>query len=375
MPSSMMPLFRLLPLVVCLLFALPAAAVEVADLYGAEVEAADQSEQTREGALRQALGLVLVRVTGDRAVTERSGAAGILERADELVQQYGYQGSDASGVTLRVSFEPTAVNEALRDAGIAVWGRERPATMPWVAMAADGLLTEATPADGIEAMRDAARNRGLPLQLPRTGEAERGRVTPADIASGNDARLMSVARGYGTANLLVGRIGSEGGSWGGRWRLLSDGTELANWQGAADSRPALLAEALHRVADIYARTYAARAGARSTTASGGGSGGTGAVGAFDAGDDGVLVAISNVAGASDYNRVAAHLADIGVVEWLSPALVREDMVLFRVKVTGGSGVLDRNIDLADWLRRDSDATRQAEGLTRGGAALGYRLSR
>ena len=129
------------------------------------------------------------------------------------------------------------------------------------------------------------------------------------------------------------------------------------------------------MADIYARTYAARDGATSTTASGGGSGGTGAVGAFDPGDDGVLVAISNVAGASDYNRVAAHLADIGVVEWLSPALVREDMVLFRVKVTGGSGVLDRNIDLADWLRRDRDATRQAEGLSRGGAALGYRLSR
>src|SRR5579872_3127928 len=96
-----MPVKRLATLsATCLLLALcwlsPARAVIVGGLYEARVPVTDQSVASRNAALQQAFGMVLVKVTGDRAAAGALATA--FDNPTQYVQQYRYEKVDADPV-------------------------------------------------------------------------------------------------------------------------------------------------------------------------------------------------------------------------------------------------------------------------------------
>ncbi len=114
----MRTLSSLLGVVLVLALAVPCAAEDGASLYEAEAEVTNQSPEQRRQAVREALGKVLDRLSGehDAAIAGKSREQ-VLNRAEHYVQQYGYTEQG-----LWVRFDRRALDELLfreQDAGSA----------------------------------------------------------------------------------------------------------------------------------------------------------------------------------------------------------------------------------------------------------------
>lgn len=225
-----------------------AVAAAVDNLYITTVTASDRSEAGRARAFVEALGAVAVRVSGQRDAPERLGSAA--GSAKRYVQRFGYLAEDQ----LQVGFDPRAVDELLANAGLPIWGRERPNTLVWL-QADDGtgarhLVSNATPSAERDAVLRAATLRGVPLTWPTAAsslEAVLARQpTPAELEAerqrlGVDALLIGyAARSAPNAEPTV------------RWQLVFAG-ETHDAAGTIDS-------GIDLAADSFAKMFAAASG-------------------------------------------------------------------------------------------------------------------
>jgi len=116
----------------------PVHAVKVSGLYQATISVSDESVSKRRIALKQALGKVLVKVTGDRNIKKSMSASLLFERSERFVQQYRYHqatnkwGQKKATSELWVQFDENTLNEALKTYGVTIWGRERPSILVWI---------------------------------------------------------------------------------------------------------------------------------------------------------------------------------------------------------------------------------------------------
>ncbi len=113
--------------------AVPAAAKPAAVLpenpYEAVVPVDDESNASRDKALRLALIEVLKRVVG------RSDAAtsSVLARASSLVQQYAFQRDEAtSALSFRAVFDQSSVEDAIKAEGLPVFGVDPGVVEAWI---------------------------------------------------------------------------------------------------------------------------------------------------------------------------------------------------------------------------------------------------
>lgn len=118
-----MPLVR--ALICCLLLGSAAAASIFSTAsaqdnpYSASAPAADQSAGARAQGMRQTLSIVLARVSAQPAASYAS----LLERADNLVQQYGFEIDPAtSKLMFKASFDKNGIDNALHAQGLPVFG-------------------------------------------------------------------------------------------------------------------------------------------------------------------------------------------------------------------------------------------------------------
>lgn len=351
-------------------------AVTVEDLYAATVPVANKSAGARADALRRALAEVMVRVSGDPRVAQFAEAEAILDQAQSLVQRYGYRQSNVSasrgtitdqqdqapdsktdhansgnttaGLKLHAVFDGSALEAAMLEAGLPVWGSSRPVTMVWL-LANGELVTQAGPAEIVNAMKAAAERRGVPLRFPPAAAATSGPVKPADIRNGHIARLMMVSRGYGTEHVLTGQIDGQTADW----RLIEDGNVLSRWHDRGEPPASLAASAVGHSAAVYARRYAA----------------------VGVGHGRVMVAVQGIGGGRGYTRVREFLTGLTGVEAVTPVLVDAKTVVFRVVGPGDVEALDHRIGVVGWLEENRLARNLAERYAVKMPALGYSVSR
>src|SRR5918995_6092494 len=115
-----MSLFRCLRLALlpALLVVASARAVTVPNLY----ETAQPVDGSRDAAFVEALKTVLVRVSGQRDAPARVGE---ISDPRKYAQRFGF----TAGNVLEVGFDAASVDQLLSNAGLPIWGRERPATV------------------------------------------------------------------------------------------------------------------------------------------------------------------------------------------------------------------------------------------------------
>ena len=95
-----------------------AQAVTVPDLY----ETAQPVDGSRDAAFVEALKTVLVRVSGQRDAATRVGE---VSDPRKYVQRFGFTADNV----LEVGFDSASIDHLLSNAGLPIWGRERPATV------------------------------------------------------------------------------------------------------------------------------------------------------------------------------------------------------------------------------------------------------
>jgi hypothetical protein len=253
-----MRLFVRLFALCCALLSLPSLAEPVSGLYQVREAVTSQQPEERSVVLGKALETLVLRLTGDAKALQAPGLEGVRKDPQQLVSQYVYEGD-----TLIVDFDPVTTENKLRQAGLALWGANRPAILAW--WLNTGVEGSSLLGDGQEAaapLRQAAQNRGLPLRLPLADLQEQLLATPETLGADQPDALQPASERYAADALLAVQAREEAGQWQAEWRLwLGDGREQGKAQGA--DQKALADAVLLAVSERLAPRFVVKPGAAS----------------------------------------------------------------------------------------------------------------
>lgn len=296
--------------------AMPVGAVTLGDLYETDQPVLNNA---REAAFVDALKTVVVRVSGQRDAPARLGSA--LNDPRKYVQRFGF----TAGNVLQVGFDSVSVDKLLQDAGLPIWGRERPATLVLLnVIEPDGYshwLTGDQPNAQKDILGRASRERGLPLKWPA--------VAPQNIT---ESTALQEAERYGANAALLGRV--QGGSV--RWTLVSS-------EGASQASGSL-DEGVHLAADTFARVFAASGSSLGN----------------------VVVEVSGIGDLDAYASTLNYLEGMTLVRAVALEQVSGDTMRFKLAVRGDAATLRRAIAL------DSRLVSQDDGAAPAGERLSFR---
>jgi hypothetical protein len=282
-------------------------AVTVNDLY----EVSQPVQTTRDAAFVDALRTVVIRVSGQRDAPTKLGAT--LNNPRQYVQKFGFT---SEGV-LEVGFDSVSIDRLLTNAGLPIWGRERPAVLVLLEIT-DANGTHLVDAQSSNSDRDplnaVARDRGVPLRWP-TSDVQATLVT----ASSTD-ELLQLAAKFGANAVLAGHR-ADGAV---RWRLISsDG--VSETVGTPE-------DGVQFAADRFAQTFAA------------------------SGSQTLELEISGITNLDAYASTLNYLESMTLVRAVSLEQVSGDQMRFRLAVRGDADTLRRAIALEDRLVLDAAAT-------------------
>ncbi|MFA7388728.1 MAG: DUF2066 domain-containing protein [Thiohalobacteraceae bacterium] len=309
-------------LLAALLLTTATALPALQSVHEAAVPVPDRSDAARERGVREALGEVLVRLSGERAVLSRPGAEALLAKPGRYLQKYQYE--QVEGLVLRAGFDATALEDAMRDYGLPLWGRTRSPLLVWLAVD-DGdrqSLLGAGDAEPLAAeLQAAAQRHGVELILPLADLEDQTRLGYNDVASGDLTRIAQASERYQAQAVLAGQLQRQNGAWTGRWVQRAAGG-ATRWQDRAATPGALLDQALGEAAQRLAprapqSSYADLAASRLT------------------------VAVEAVGGLDDYARVAEYLRGLALVSGVGLMSIGPGQLEFQVDVQGGAAALDQ----------------------------------
>src|SRR5207253_5820744 len=112
----------------CLSFvSLASHAEALSGLYQVREPVSGQTPQERDQATQKALETLVLRLTGDAKAAQGPGLAAIRKDPQQIISQYGYDAGPPE--SLKVDFDPVSTDRALRQAGLALWGSNRPSIL------------------------------------------------------------------------------------------------------------------------------------------------------------------------------------------------------------------------------------------------------
>ncbi len=201
-------------------------ATEVGGLYQADVPAEGRSEAHQKRAVAEALRQVAMKVSGRFDLRENE-LDSLRARADTLVQSYAFVGGGrGEPLSLQVSFDPASVNAAMQQAGLPVWGSNRPEVLLWLVVEDKGsrrFASQELDADLLQQVKTLSRERGLPFALPLYDVQDLQAISAADVWAGflDNVRLAS-GRYHPDITVLV-KAYKAGLLWQGDWQIVAVG--------------------------------------------------------------------------------------------------------------------------------------------------------
>ncbi len=299
------------------------------DLYEATVPVSGRSEAERGRGISAAMRVVLVKLTGDRAAAGAPGSAGIVRAAAGMLQQYQYTDT-GTGLELTASFDPPALDEALINAGLPLWSRERPSLLVWLAVddgTRQSMVSRLDEAGYADTLRRRAALRGVPVMLPLLDATDAEQLQAAG-GTASDNVLIASER-YRADAVLIGAVrASPVGLWEGSWTLHA-GETPQSWTSQGELPQIVIDEGIDGVADALAARYARAAGARQ-----------GAV---------LSLRVLELASVDDYARVQRYLESLSDVTSVIPGVVSSGQVIFEIAARVGAEALAESIALGDVL--------------------------
>lgn len=235
------------------LFSLPGLAETVSNLYQVREPVSGQSPDERTRATQAALETLVLRLTGDTKAAQGAGLAELRKDPQQVISQYGYEAGPPE--SLLVDFDPATTDRALRQAGLPIWGSNRPSILGWwLNDSVEGSNLVGDGQGSAEPLRRAAQHRGLPLRLPLADLSEQGVGTAEALESKDAGALKEVSERYGADAILAVHAKEESGQWQGKWQLwLGDQREqgTATAAGSAELADAVLLAVSQRLAPRF----------------------------------------------------------------------------------------------------------------------------
>ncbi len=317
-----------------LLFLLPASGLLAAPgLYSAEVPIADTSPEAREASIRHAFEKVLIKASGHRGIKGRSGMKALLRQAEDYVQQFRYrnEAAETEGEPdkrwMWVAFEKGTVQKALRNLGLSVWEKGRPEVLLWLVQETDGhraLLDPEKNVTLVQALKGAAKQRGLPLLLPIMDLEDQSALRISDIWTVDRESVERASARYGEPLLLLGRLRKAGNGWKAKWTLLLSDRQQ-DFGSASDSAEEAVGAGINKTMDWLADQY---------------------VPGSDIGEsEAVMLRFLGIGGVREYSRLVRLLELLDVISEYAILESSGDQLLIQAKVRGGRDILVQRLSL------------------------------
>jgi hypothetical protein len=327
-------------------------AAVVSGLYEAEVPVTDQSAESHKKGLSSALLEVLIKLTGDRQIQGRPVTAELLRSPEQYVQQYKYQNKSViedgqlslqQQLYLWVKFNESALDRALRDYAVPVWGRIRPSTLVWLVVqeGQNRQFAGLEDAAGFTAkLTSRAQTRGITLRHPLLDSADTSLLKEADVWGGFVEPIKQASERYGADVILTGSMENTGSGWQAHWTAIIQ-DEVSTWSATGEEPALVLNEGIDRLVDTLATRYI------QTTP-----------GSQEAG---IEIVVKDVNDFEQYSKVLKYLRTLNSVTAVDVKTVEPDSVTFSLTSTGSEVAVQRAIELGRIL----------ESLSGGGST--YRL--
>lgn len=279
-------------------------AAEVDNLYQASAPVSSRDEQERAKLAPELLRQVILKVVGNQSLLESAPLSPVLDKASKYTQQYEYQRSNIVGadltrpdqLSLKLSFEPAAVNQAVRELNLPIWGKIRPDILVWMAVEDQGQQTllglESSEQGILKPLSQAAEQRGLPILMPLMDLEDQSALTFNAVWQGDRSRVDTASARYGADVVLAARMQTDGESVHIHWQAIGDSIN-DEWQSQGSLQQALN-NGMGQLADKLALNYSQLASA-------------------DGPEQQLQLQISNVLGYGDFNRLMKYLKQLDLI--------------------------------------------------------------
>ncbi|MFK8328953.1 DUF2066 domain-containing protein [Pseudomonas sp. BJa5] len=246
----------------CLAFwALSAQAETLSGLYQVREPVEGQGAEARAQATGKALETLVLRLTGDPKAVQGPALAALRKDPQQIISQFGFEAGPPQ--TVLVDFDPGSTERTLRQAGLALWGNNRPSILGWwLNDSSEGSSLVGDGQGSAEPLRRAARHRGLPLRLPLADLDEQLVATAKNLEGSDPAPLRGASERYGADALLAVHASEADGKWQGTWHLWL-GNQREQGKVEAADQAALTDAVMLAVSSRLAPRFVARPGASS----------------------------------------------------------------------------------------------------------------
>ncbi|EHT4940256.1 DUF2066 domain-containing protein [Vibrio vulnificus] len=250
---------RYLALLMIGCLSLPAYALTQVDIYRTEVAIDGTKDKGEELARQQAMKQVIVRASGYQDSVDNPVVTKALQSSARYISQLSY-GKEGDVMTLKLLFNDAQIRSLLTQAQLPFWPTNRNNLLVWLVEEQNydrKIVWEHSASNVSDQLKQAARDRGLPLTLP-VGDFDD--ITGIEVSDlwGGFAKPISLASGrYPVDGVLV--IRAQGNSL--RWNLYDQSpgaiarSNVAPVTGSANGGDAAT-QLINAVADFYAKRSA-----------------------------------------------------------------------------------------------------------------------
>lgn len=225
--------------------------VQIPDLYQGQAAATGELTQAQG----QALGQVLIKLTGKPQVLSQPPVAAALAKPADYLRRYAYQGSGEEKRIL-AEFEPTKVNGLLSKTGLPILGAARPQIAIWLVIddSQRRMVSDQSADDWGRELRASAASLALPVVLPIMDLDDSAAVAVTDVLGRFAEPVVAASQRYGAELVLMGQLTAKDEVWTLNWGLYGNqagqtselvaGSQSGNQQAVSEQLSQALAAAL-----------------------------------------------------------------------------------------------------------------------------------
>lgn len=310
------------------------SAAQVTDLYQGKAPTSGDMVAAQS----QALGDVLVKVTGKRDILTQPAVVKALAAPGDYVQHYGYQ--DVGPVKfLKADFDVAKVNALISQSKFALLGPARPQVAIWLVInEGDRRVLPDQSSDGwAAALRTQSQAMGLPISIPLMDLDDNMAVNATDVWGRFADPILKASQRYGAEMVVLGKLTPEGEKWSIDWGLYGPkaGGELAELTRGSGS--GTQAEVAQGFADGLAAWLVQNYGAR--------------ISGVASSQTLVVEGLSGIDGMITVQKMLQGMASVTKVEI---GKLEGDKVTFNLALQGDKAELIRGLQLESRLRQIDD---------------------
>lgn len=182
-----------------------------------EIPLNDNIEQQVDPLLSKALGIVLVRLTGNPKIIEQKSVAEMINNPNNYLEKYTQQSAPDR---LDILFDQSSIENALNKLGIPYWNTLRPSVMTWWVNNKDNqtmLMDDNSSTTAI--INTAATTQGFSLQFPISDLNSQALANKASFTAKQPTDILEASKQYATNAILITYVDEKDNKFQGNWQL------------------------------------------------------------------------------------------------------------------------------------------------------------